>query len=185
MSSIVADRCIGRVLAARVQRRCVGSSALHWRELRTLRTERRVRLRPEGLIVLQSDLSERPPAKPGRGRSFRRAPERSVLEYVSTGAQSKHRPRPGSAGVLTVRLVASSYRGGSGFHGPGDMSGLGKFCVARARRGKTPRGWPAKSRAGVDSTRYRLSSSTVYAKRYNSAARLNFPTLSASAAASA
>src|SRR5262249_41734076 len=58
------------------------------------------------------------PQSPERGRSFRGAPPRSthaaracvgparvgprsVLEYASTGADPKHRPRPGSADVLT------------------------------------------------------------------------------------
>jgi hypothetical protein len=50
-------------------------------------------------------LSANSPVKPGRGRSFRRALG-GRTEVRDTGAQSKHRPRPGSAGVRTGQISA-------------------------------------------------------------------------------
>jgi hypothetical protein len=57
-------------------------------------------------LVLLPKTSESPPAKADRGRSSLRAPKRNMLEYLSTGAQPTHRPRPGSAGVVTGKFSA-------------------------------------------------------------------------------
>src|SRR5690606_7642106 len=41
-----------------------------------------------------------------RAQGFRRTPERSVRRYVSTGAQPRHREKPGSAGVAPAQFLA-------------------------------------------------------------------------------
>src|SRR5690606_13824053 len=41
-----------------------------------------------------------------RAQGFRRAKERSVRRYVSTGAQPRHRQKPGSAGVAPAQFLA-------------------------------------------------------------------------------
>ncbi len=67
---------------------------------------------PSGPAAGSSEVSptardfSRPSAKPSRGRSFGEYRSGAYLSYVSTGTQPKHRPRPGSAGVASDKILA-------------------------------------------------------------------------------
>ena len=56
--------------------------------------------------TLPMDLSVARPQSQVAAEVFGEHRSGAYLEYASTGAQSKHRPRPGSAGVVTGRHLA-------------------------------------------------------------------------------